>query len=119
MTQLFITIAKYLHIQELQEAFKCFNTYRNAELKNCNIIPVFGNTGDPTMFKKPKALKNLLSDKTTPSPRSFNHFTSNGTPIHFLNYLVAYKRQDNYNPHIYNYAITDTYFLMDCKFLIT
>ena len=71
------------------------------------------------MSKKPKAFKNLLSDKTTPSPRSFNHFTSYGTPIHFLNYLVASKRQDNYNPHIYNYAINDTHFLMDRKLLVT
>ena len=119
LTQLFISIAKYIHMTELQEAFQLFNTYRNAELKSCNIIPIFGNLGDPTLFKNPKALKNLLADRITPSPRSFNLFTSYGTPIFSLNYLVASKRQDNYNPHIYNYAINDTHFLMDRKLLVT
>ena len=66
LTQLFISIAKYIHVKELQEAFKLFNTYRNAELQNCNIIPVFGNTGDPTIFKSPKHSKTSSLTKQHP-----------------------------------------------------
>ena len=66
LTQLFISKAKYIHVKELQEAFKLFNTYRNAELQNCNIIPVFGNTGDPTIFKSPKHSKTSSPAKLHP-----------------------------------------------------
>ena len=64
------------------------------------------------MFKNPIALKNLLNDRDS-------YLASINTPIHYLNYIVAAKTQDNFNTHLYTNPLNDnnTHYLMDRKFM--
>ena len=92
---------KKLGFDGIKEACQYFGTYQRAEMNICNIIPTFANENDTSMYKNPTAMRNLLRDKDSPSPRTFTHLTHTSNPIHYLNYIVTKKTQDSYSPHIY------------------
>ena len=108
-------ISKELGFAEIKEACKYFGTYQRAEMNICNIIPTFANENDTSMYNNPTAMKNLLRDKDSPSPRNFTHLIHTSNALNYLNYIVAKKTQNSYSSHIHTTPLNDnnTYFLMD------
>ena len=91
LTTLAINISKNLGFAEIKEACQYFGTYQRAEMNICNIIPTFANENDNSMYKQPTAIRNLLRDKGSPSPRNFVHLIHTSNAINYLNYIVTNK----------------------------
>ena len=104
----------------MKEACNLFGIYQKAEMKNCNIILIFANDNDTSMYRNPIALSSLLKDKDTPSPRTFVHLINSSTPAQTLNYIVANKTQNSFCQHIYTTSLmnSNNFYLMNINAMV-